>query len=212
MVVLRRGAKGEDVKQLQTRLRSHGFPTLAVDGDFGPATEAAVRHFQSERKLVVDGIVGPQTWAALGAAADPHEQRIKQAVSFFREQKPVWSREQAIGIVANLDAESGMDPHIQQGGGGPGYGLAQWEGARQLDFQHWAGHSIHGSSFEEQLQFVQYELTHTERTAGDKLRHAQTAEDAAEIVTREYERPADIVGAVARRRKLAKEIEARIGR
>src|SRR3954468_8734956 len=110
MVVLRRGAKGEDVKRLQALLRSHGFPNLAVDGDFGPATEAAVRRFQSEHKLAVDGIVGPQTWAALGAT-DPHERRIKQAVSFF--QKEGWSRERAIGIVANLDAESGMDPHIQ---------------------------------------------------------------------------------------------------
>jgi peptidoglycan hydrolase-like protein with peptidoglycan-binding domain len=82
MVVLRRGAKGEDVKRLQALLRSHGFPNLAVDGDFGPATEAAVRRFQSEHKLVVDGVAGPQTWAALGAT-DPHEQRIKQAVSFF---------------------------------------------------------------------------------------------------------------------------------
>ena len=207
MVVLRRGDKGEDVKRLQTLLKSHGSPNLAVDGDFGPATEAAVRHFQSEHKLVVDGIVGPQTWAALGVT-DPEEQRIKQAVAFFRKQG--WSCEQAIGIVANLDAESGMDPHIQQPGG-PGYGLAQWEGPRQLDFQHWAHHSIHGSSFEEQLGFVHYELRHTESSAGTALKRARTAEDAAEVVTRQYERPADIVGAVARRRKLAKEIEARIG-
>jgi len=209
MEVLRRGAKGEDVKQLQTRLRSHGFPTLAVDGDFGPATEAAVRHFQSEHKLVVDGIVGPQTWAALGVPPDTEEQRIKEAIAFFRKQG--WSCEQAIGIVANLDAESGMDPNIQQGGGGPGYGLAQWEGARQLDFQQWAHHSIHGSSFEEQLGFVHYELTHTESRAGTALKRTRTADDAAEVVTRDYERPADTAGAVVRRRRLAKEIEARIG-
>jgi len=159
---------------------------------------------------VVDGIVGPQTWAALGVTPNSHEQRIEQAVSFFRKQH--WSREQAIGIVANLDAESGMDPHIQRHGGGPGYGLAQWEGPRQLDFQHWAGHSIHGSSFEEQLRFVHYELTHTESSAGTALHRARTVEDAAEIVTRQYERPADVEGAVVRRRKLAQQIEGRIGR
>lgn len=62
--VLRRGAKGEDVKRLQALLRSLGSD-LAVDGAFGPATEAAVRRFQTDRKLGVDGIVGPQTWAAL---------------------------------------------------------------------------------------------------------------------------------------------------
>jgi peptidoglycan hydrolase-like protein with peptidoglycan-binding domain len=168
MVVLRRGAKGENVKRLQSLLRSHGSPSLVVDGDFGPATEAAVRHFQSEHKLAVDGVVGPQTWAALtgGTPTASHEQRIKQAVAFFSKH---WSREQAIGIVANLDAESGMDPGIQQHGGGPGYGLAQWEGPRQLEFQRWAHRSIKGSSFDQQLEFVQYELTHTERSAGNKL-------------------------------------------
>jgi putative chitinase len=67
--VLQRGAKGEAVKRLQALLRSHGSPDLAVDGDFGPATEAAVKRFQASRKLAVDGIVGPQTWAALDGAA-----------------------------------------------------------------------------------------------------------------------------------------------
>lgn len=67
--VLQRGARGEAVKRLQALLRSHGSPGLAVDGDFGPATEAAVKRFQASRKLAVDGIVGPQTWAALEGAA-----------------------------------------------------------------------------------------------------------------------------------------------
>jgi peptidoglycan hydrolase-like protein with peptidoglycan-binding domain len=58
---LRKGAKSEDkwVEYLQQLL---GIP---IDGKFGPATEAAVRKFQTERKLQVDGIVGNQTWAAL---------------------------------------------------------------------------------------------------------------------------------------------------
>ena len=63
--VVQRGANGEAVKRLQALLRTHGSPDLAVDGDFGPATEAAVKRFQSAHKLTVDGIVGPQTWAAL---------------------------------------------------------------------------------------------------------------------------------------------------
>jgi putative chitinase len=66
--VLHRGSKGDAVTQLQGQLRILIF-TLAVDGDFGPGTEVAVARFQSENGLAADGIVGPQTWAAIGAAA-----------------------------------------------------------------------------------------------------------------------------------------------
>jgi len=56
---LRRGAVGEPVKLIQTKI---GVP---VDGSFGAVTEAAVRAFQRENDLVPDGIVGPRTWATL---------------------------------------------------------------------------------------------------------------------------------------------------
>jgi LysM repeat protein len=125
------------------------------------------------------------------------QERIDQAINYFQGQG--WSRAQAIGIVANLDAESAMDAGIRQIGGGPGYGLAQWEGPRQRDFAAWAGHDIRGSSFAEQLRFVQYELTHSEAGAGRALRGATDARSAAEIVTRLYERPADTAGEAARR-------------
>ena len=64
MPVLRRGSKGDAVANLQARLKVAGYP-LAIDGDFGPATELAVQHFQGDQKLTADGIVGPQTWAHL---------------------------------------------------------------------------------------------------------------------------------------------------
>lgn len=56
---MRRGANGDLVKQVQTRVG------VAVDGDFGAETEAAIRRFQRARGMVPDGIVGPKTWAAL---------------------------------------------------------------------------------------------------------------------------------------------------
>jgi peptidoglycan hydrolase-like protein with peptidoglycan-binding domain len=56
---LRRGANGELVKVIQKKLG------LAIDGDFGPNTEAAVRAFQRVHDMVPDGIVGPKTWRAL---------------------------------------------------------------------------------------------------------------------------------------------------
>lgn len=61
---VRRGSKGSAVRHAQVRLTVHGA-RLQADGDFGPVTEAAVRHFQRRRHLAVDGIVGPQTWKAL---------------------------------------------------------------------------------------------------------------------------------------------------
>lgn len=62
--VLRRGQKGEAVADLQRTLQAAGYP-IAVDGDFGPATNLAVRQFQIAHGLAVDGIVGPQTWSVL---------------------------------------------------------------------------------------------------------------------------------------------------
>ena len=70
MPVLRRNDRqataNESVKYLQRRLSEYGYP-LTVDGFFGSKTEAAVRKFQTRAALLVDGIVGPQTWQALGA-------------------------------------------------------------------------------------------------------------------------------------------------
>ncbi len=62
---LRLGATGVAVTQLQTQLQRLGFYQGAIDGDFGPQTEAAVMRFQQQRGLEADGIVGPATWGAL---------------------------------------------------------------------------------------------------------------------------------------------------
>jgi len=56
---------GDDVRALQRALTQAGFP-LVVDGAFGPATDRAVRQYQTSRGLVSDGIVGPQTRSRLG--------------------------------------------------------------------------------------------------------------------------------------------------
>ena len=62
------GSQGDDVRALQHLLRHMvGYDTVVVDGSFGPATDTAVRDFQSSAGLVVDGIVGRNTWKALQA-------------------------------------------------------------------------------------------------------------------------------------------------
>ncbi len=64
-LLLRRGSRGPQVSWVQTRLRLKGFMSLQVDGIFGPATETAVRTFQTRNHLQADGTVGPLTWGAL---------------------------------------------------------------------------------------------------------------------------------------------------
>jgi Putative peptidoglycan binding domain len=61
---LKPGDTGSQVKDLQRSLTALGF-TVKVDGDYGPATQAAVEKFQASKKLAEDGVVGPQTLAAL---------------------------------------------------------------------------------------------------------------------------------------------------
>ena len=63
--VLRRGVQGSLVEQVQRLLADAGFNPGAIDGRFGPATEAALIAFQRSRGLLADGVAGPLTWAAL---------------------------------------------------------------------------------------------------------------------------------------------------
>ncbi len=74
-MLLQLGSSGDDVERVQRSIVRDGYRSAAndlglggaedVDGVFGPRTDTAVRRFQQTRGLVVDGIVGPITWAAL---------------------------------------------------------------------------------------------------------------------------------------------------
>lgn len=63
---LRQGSSGQEVTTLQTKLKRWGYYSGAIDGKFGPQTRNAVVYFQQKNGLVADGIVGPQTAAAMG--------------------------------------------------------------------------------------------------------------------------------------------------
>lgn len=69
-MALKRGDKGSPVQELQRLLAARGA-RLAVDGDFGPATESAVVAYQRKAGLVVDGRAGPRTLAALRQGTRP---------------------------------------------------------------------------------------------------------------------------------------------
>lgn len=82
---LRQGQTGQAVKDLQSKLVNHGYNTNGVDGVFGAGTEAAVRSFQADKGLAVDGLAGRQTISALGgevaAASTPASSNTAQASS-----------------------------------------------------------------------------------------------------------------------------------
>lgn len=77
---LKKNASGDNVSLLQRILKDLGYdlgpygPAKdGIDGDFGKKTDAAVRAFQKDNGLTVDGIVGPKTWAALIKLNDDDE-------------------------------------------------------------------------------------------------------------------------------------------
>ena len=127
---------------------------------------------------------------------------VGAAVDFFMQKG--WTREQAEGLAANLEQESGFKADAE-GDGGQAYGLAQWHPDRQAEFDKKYGKDIRKSTGAEQLEFINHELTRgNEKSAGGKLKMADNAYDAAAIVSREYERPADKEGEADRRGERAR--------
>ena len=62
----RYGSSGNEVTQIQTKLKRWGYYTGSIDGVYGSRTVAAVKWFQSKNGLTADGIAGPATLAAMG--------------------------------------------------------------------------------------------------------------------------------------------------
>jgi len=95
----RRGDKSADgwVEYLQSLLRDHHAiaPNLTIDGNFGPGTEKAVRAFQTKNGLLVDGVVGNQTWAALrkGAPEKPSTDGRKPHTFVEKGREARWDTE-----------------------------------------------------------------------------------------------------------------------
>lgn len=132
-----------------------------------------------------------------GIVNDP---KAAQMAQFF--VKRGWTKEQAAGIAANLWKESfGNEGAI--GDNGNAYGIAQWHADRQARFKQWAGRDIRGSTLEQQLGFVDYEMRHDEATAGRMLAATSSPEDAGAAVSRFYERPKDVEGEAAARGNMA---------
>ena len=144
---------------------------------------------------------------AQGAGAKAGKMDVKSAaMNYFRALG--WTPAQAAGIVANLNAESGMSASAV-GDGGKAFGVAQWHPDRQAAFKAWSGKDIRNSQLSDQLAFVHHELTQgAEQRAGAMLRAAQNASDAGQVVSRFYERPLAADSEAARRGAAAVQLAA----
>ncbi len=119
--VLRPGDRGDDVKALQRLLIAAGA-TIATDGSYGPATEAAVKAFQTARGLDVDGVAGPATHAALKAPApDPEvddmtrdelKAAIREVMAEPETARALWTRHRIVkdARAADPDAAERVPP------------------------------------------------------------------------------------------------------
>ncbi len=63
------GSRGDEVTQIQTKLKRWGYYNGNIDGIYGSQTQEAVRYFQRKNGLTVDGIAGPKTLAAMGISS-----------------------------------------------------------------------------------------------------------------------------------------------
>jgi peptidoglycan hydrolase-like protein with peptidoglycan-binding domain len=198
------------------------LPRHGVDGIRGPETNAAIKKFQADNNLEPSGEPNKDTVAKLndilktkpevaskltkstladigyqpgagggtggGAGATGN---AKKAVEYFIAKG--WTPEQAAGIVGNLQAESGANLNTAAvGDGGKAYGIAQWHPDRQAKFAKAFGKNISQSDLTDQLAFVQWELDNDEAKAASWLKRAKTADEAAWVFDKYYERSAGL--------------------
>ncbi|MBZ8179462.1 peptidoglycan-binding domain-containing protein [Oscillatoria salina] len=99
--LLTRGDRGVAVRDAQLFLAAQGYYDGPIDSIYGSMTENAVREFQDDNDLLVDGRIGDDTWAVM--AASPSEQNLTQPNNFnnqndnFLEDEPnVFDEEESL--------------------------------------------------------------------------------------------------------------------
>lgn len=135
-----------------------------------------------------------------GVPGNNGKNKASQAIDFFVSKG--YSDDEAKAITANLQGESSFDEKAV-GDGGKAYGLAQWHPDRQAQFRKLFNKDIRTATFQEQLEFVDWELRNTHQKALREMRKARTLGDKTGAITRHYEIPADITGASAKRAQIA---------
>ncbi|MDR3270482.1 MAG: spore cortex-lytic enzyme [Peptococcaceae bacterium] len=104
--LLSQGSRGEEVRELQSRLIQLGYVVGPLDGIFGPKTEKGVRLFQQERGLPVDGSAGPQTL---------NELKLMTGESTTAGGTPIGPQNSDVNLLARLvNGEARGEPYLGQ--------------------------------------------------------------------------------------------------
>lgn len=167
----------------------------------GEDAEVAKHQAKPGQQWEGDKVAEQHRAVAAAATKDP-----KTAAAMKSFQSMGWSKEQAAGLVSSLWVESNLRPNIE-GDNGHAYGVGQWHEDRQKDFKDWSGHDIRGSTLDEQIRFMNYDLRQGKNwSAGQRLHRASTPEEAGRIVSKYYERPKNVELEMDKRGSLANAI------
>ena len=216
----------EDVEDIQIALQFLGFslPKWGIDGLFGPETETSVKDFQKDRGLTQTGIVNKEVLQEIydmlieEEFKDSDLSSIEKEYEFDTEFKGKigtaeeiikflkgkgLSLEQSVGITANLQQESSLNPNAK-GDNGTSFGIAQWHKERGQYMMKWTeSKGYKSNSLEGQLEFLWHELSTDYKNVLDELKNTNTPEEAAEVFVRKYEKPGNIEGEVNKRSSIA---------
>jgi N-acetylmuramoyl-L-alanine amidase len=111
-LLIKQGERSNQVRDIQARLRALGYDIEDKSGDFGPSTLRAVRAFQQARGVLIDGIVGPDTWNELVEAS----WRLGDRILYIRY--PLMRGDDVSALQARLNA-LGFDAGREDGIFGP---------------------------------------------------------------------------------------------
>lgn len=183
-------------EQLLDRLEAGDLFNINVDTDkkvgpqtksnYKPSTGSSYNQLRNDyaQARMSGAIGGPVTGSLSG------NNNTEKIWKYFKKQG--FSDAGVSGIMANLYHESGLESSRLQNGGGPGRGLAQWEGPRFTALQEFArGRSKSWTDLPTQLDFLMHEMK-TNHSSGfmDYFRNTDSASKAAAKFENEFERPA----------------------
>lgn len=164
----------EGVETMQTRLTTVGFDCGTPDGKFGGSTDTAVRNFQRENGLTVDGKAGKNTLVALNSAVgamsglycsnsylSKSQMKVNAQYILNYLRKKGWTKNAVCGMLGNMQKESNINPGIWQNlnsnNENLGFGLTQWTPSTK--YRNWAtANNLVIANMNSQLKRILYEV------------------------------------------------------